>query len=253
MKDNIQKWLGMTKEILSLFLCLALSSCLSTQKKDTESFALEESDKKTVSKRLYLPTDLASRVKVWRRIVNENIETSDSAMYGASDCTAFTQIWLEKINSKYDLKLIYSSSSGVGDIALNNGSTAKQDITHVFVTDRGLCLNNDQCKDEIIIDASYLQFVEQGACMILPQKETVGIDCKGSQSLKTLPKVLVGSQADISEFYSHLPTKVQIQLNGVNQNTGNWLPKSAASLIYSFGVHFPLRTNLAIFEGPEEK
>jgi hypothetical protein len=253
LKDYIQNWQSVTKEILSLFLCFALSACASTQKKYTESFALDESDKKTIPKRLYLPTDLASRVKVWRRIVSENIETSGSAMYGASDCTAFTQIWLEKINSKYDVKLIYSSSSGVGDIALNNGSTAKQDITHVFVTDRGLCPNSDQCKDEIIIDASYLQFVEQGACLVMPQNETLGTDCKGSQSLKNLPKVLVGSQADISEFYSHLPTKVQIQLNGVNQNTGNWLPKSAASLIYSFGVHFPLRTNLAIFEGSEKK
>jgi hypothetical protein len=67
--------------------------------------------------------------------------------------------------------------------------------------------------------------------------------------LRGLPKVLVGSPAEISKFYTDLPVKTQILLNGVNQNTGNWLPGSAASLIYSFGANAHLRSDLAILEG----
>ena len=174
---------------------------------------------------------------------------SETPMYGASDCTAFTQLWLESINTRFGVKLNYSSSSGVGDIALKNGSIAKQDITHVFASDRGLCLNNSQCADEIIIDGSYLQFVEQGACLVAQENESITGECQAARPLMGLPRVLVGSQAEISKFYANLPVKTQILLNGVNQNTGSWLPDSAASLIYSFGANAHLRSNLAILEG----
>jgi hypothetical protein len=232
---------------ISLF-CLNLSSCMSARKESYQSsHAIGESQSE--KKPLILPTELKGRVQFWVSLVEETLRDSEAIMYGASDCTAFTQLWLESVNTKYGIKLSFSSSSGVGDIALNNGNLTKQDITHVFATDRGLCLNSSQCADEIIIDATYLQFVEHGACLVTQENKPLSGECQAARNLRGLPKVLVGSQAEISKFYTDLPVKTQILLNGVNQNAGNWLPSSAASLIYSFGANAHLRSDLAILEG----
>jgi hypothetical protein len=146
-------------------------------------------------------------------------------LFGATDCVAFTQLWLDKMYSEHGIKLFYSESHGVGQIKLLSGKATKHDMTHVFASDRGLCQTSGDCDKEIIIDASYLQFVEYGSCLVEPKSDA----CKNVPALDALPKILVGSQAEIGQFYPKLPLKIKLQDIFEDRALGNWAPESVAA------------------------
>lgn len=231
---------------LSFLALMLFSSCKTARRQESDPYQAHSHSGSTTSIKpplKKLPSDLPSRVRAWQEIVAENLKSNPLSLYGAGDCVAYTQLWLEKMNSENGIKLFYSQSFGMGDLTLRDGNHVKHDITHVFASDRGLCPNSSDCDQEIIIDASYLQFVEHGQCIVDPKLDA----CKSFNNLGALPKILIGSQSDVSQFYSKLPVKVQLQeILGVQQ-FHDWMPESAASLIYSYGPNSKLRSNLAIF------
>jgi hypothetical protein len=160
----------------------------------------------------------------------------------ASDCAAFSQVWLEKLNGSYGYGLIYAETAGMGTVPLTAGGTARRDKTHYFLVDRTLCGSDESCDAELIIDPTYMQFLRQGECLY---GETEG--CGGAGVLRGLPRVLAGTRAEIKAFYSAFAERVRLYSAGVpDLPAGSYDPAAAASLIYSFGPNAGLRSNIEL-------
>ncbi len=231
---------------VSLILFSAISACKVSTKSvmdPSQAASIDDGMKSIKYPRKQLPLELSDRVSAWREIVAESLKSTDLSLFGASDCVAFTQLWLEKMNSEYGIKLFYSESHGMGQIKLLSGKETKHDINHAFASDRGLCQTSGDCDKEIIIDASYLQFVENGSCLVEPKSDA----CKTFRFHDALPKILVGSQAEVAQFYTNLPLKIRLQEIFEDKAFGDWAPESIAPLIYSFGSNSKLRSNLDVF------
>ncbi|MHB0995629.1 MAG: hypothetical protein ACYC2I_04590 [Elusimicrobiales bacterium] len=189
-----------------------------------------------------LPAEPAARAAALRGAVEAVLDSEAGPMSAASDCAAFSQLWLEKLNGAFGYKLVYAETAGMGDVALASGGTARRDKTHYFLADRTLCGANEHCDAEIIIDPTYMQFLRQGECLY---GETEG--CAGAGVLRGLPRVLVGTRAEIKAFYSALSDRVRLYSAGVpDLPAGSYSPASAASLIYSFGTNAGLRSNIEL-------
>ncbi|HCC48501.1 MAG TPA: hypothetical protein DEQ38_10375 [Elusimicrobia bacterium] len=189
-----------------------------------------------------LPAEPAARAAALRRAVETVLAAEAGQLSAASDCAAFSQIWLEILNGSFGYKLIYAETAGMGTVALAAGATARRDKTHYFLVDRTLCGAAEPCDAEIIIDPTYMQFLEQGECLY---GETEG--CAGAEVLRGLPRVLMGTRAEIKAFYSAFPERVRLYSAGVpDLPDGSYDPASAASLIYSFEFNSGLRSNIEL-------
>ncbi|MEI8026203.1 MAG: hypothetical protein WCI18_07625 [Pseudomonadota bacterium] len=132
----------------SLLALMLFSSCKAAKRGESDPYQVtSQSGSPTSIKHPLkkLPTDLPSRVRAWQEIVAESLKSDSLNLFGAGDCVAYTQLWLEKMNSENGIKLFYSQSFGMGDITLRDGSHLRHDITHVFASDRGLCPNSGDC------------------------------------------------------------------------------------------------------------
>lgn len=187
-----------------------------------------------------LPAEPAARSAALRLAVEAVLASEAGPLSAASDCAAFSQIWLEKLNGVFGYRLIYAETAGMGTVALAAGGTERRDKTHYFLADRTLCGAGEPCDAEIMIDPTYMQFLRQGECLY---GENEG--CAGAGLLRGLPGVLVGTRAEIKTFYSALSERVRLYSAGVpDLPAGSYDPASAASLIYSFGPNAGLRTNI---------
>lgn len=192
-----------------------------------------------------LPAEPAARAEALRAAAELVLASSGEPMSAASDCAAFTQLWLEKLNAANGYRLIYAETAGMGEVALAGGGTARRDKTHYFLADRTACGSAEPCDGEIILDPTYMQFIEQGECLY-SQART---GCAGAWTLLALPKVLVGTRAEIAAFYAGLAGRVRLYTDGTDLHAGHYDGASAASLIYSFGANSGLRANIGIFFG----
>ncbi|MEI7529316.1 MAG: hypothetical protein WCK76_10265 [Elusimicrobiota bacterium] len=193
-----------------------------------------------------LPAEPAARARALRRVVELAQACEPEPMSAASDCAAFSQLWLEKLNAGSGYRLTYAETSGMGTVALAGGGTVRRDKTHYFLADRTLCGAGEPCGAEIIIDPTYMQFLEQGECLY----GGTGAACAGAEALRGLPRVLVGTRAEIKAFYAALAERVRLYSAGVpDLRPGKYDAASAASLIYSFGPNAGLRGNIEILFG----
>lgn len=189
-----------------------------------------------------LPAEPAARAAALRGAVEAVLAAEAGPLSAASDCAAFSQIWLEKLNGSYGYRLLYAETAGMGDVALAAGGTARRDKTHYFLVDRTPCGANEPCDAEIIIDPTYMQFLRQGECLY---GETEG--CAGAGVLRALPRVLAGTRAEIKAFYSARSERVRLYSAGApDLPAGSYDPAAAASLIYSFGPNAGLRSNIEL-------
>lgn len=189
-----------------------------------------------------LPSEPAARAAALRLAVETVLASEAGPLSAASDCAAFSQIWLEKLNGSFGYKFIYAETAGMGDVALAAGGTARRDKTHYFLADRTLCGGGEPCDEEIIIDPTYMQFLRQGECLY---GESEG--CAGAGVLRGLPGVLVGTRAEIKAFYAALSERVRLYSAGVpDLPAGAYDAASAASLIYSFETNAGLRSNIEL-------
>lgn len=189
-----------------------------------------------------LPAKPAARAAALRRAVEAVLAAEAGPLSAASDCAAFSQVWLEKLNGSFGYRLIYAETAGMGDVSLASGGTARRDKTHYFLVDRTLCGAVEPCDAEIIIDPTYMQFLRQGECLY---SETEG--CGGAGVLRGLPRVLGGTRAEIKAFYSAFAERVRLYSAGLpDLPAGSYDAASAASLIYSFGPNAVLRSNIEL-------
>lgn len=191
-----------------------------------------------------LPLDPSDRAQALRETVEAVSAEAAEPMSAASDCAAFSQVWLEKLNLEKDYRLIYAETAGMGDVELAGGGALRRDKTHYFLTDRTLCGPAEPCENEIIVDPTYLQFFEGGECLY-------GAGCPAPEELLALPRVLVGTRGEIKAFYASLAGRIRLYAEGLDLQAGRYDAASAASLIYSFGPNSGLRSNIEIFIGAE--
>lgn len=225
------------KTILTLVLLLSPAGPVFADAQETLGGAVPE-----VQAWDSLPAEPAARAAALRRAVEAVLAAEAGPMSAASDCAAFSQLWLEKLNGFFGYRLLYAETAGMGDVALAAGGTARRDKTHYFLADRTLCGANEPCDAEIIIDPTYMQFLRQGECLY---GETEG--CAGAGVLRALPRVLAGTRAEIKAFYSALSERVRLYSAGVpDLPAGSYDAASAVSLIYSFGPNAGLRSNIEL-------
>ena len=192
-----------------------------------------------------LPKTPLERSKAWQQIIALLQENSSEPTSAASSCEAYSQLWLNKLNTKYGYKLFYAQTAGTGTLKMADGKTLQRVKTHVFVADRELCGNKEDCDNEIIIDPTYVQFLEPGECLYGAKGDV----CKNADYLNTYPKVLVGTHEEITKFYAANPKKIRLEaVSGLDPDTGKYAPESAALLLYSFKKNVSMRTNIALFQ-----
>lgn len=191
-----------------------------------------------------LPPDPSDRAQALREAVEAVAAAAGEPVSAASDCAAFSQVWLEKLNFERGYRLTYAETAGTGNVELAGGGAARRDKTHYFLADRTLCGPSEPCESEIIVDPTYLQFFEGGDCLY-------GAGCPAPEELLGLPRVLVGTRGEITAFYSSLAGRIRLYADGLDPRAGGYDAASAASLIYSFGGNSALRLNMEIFPGAE--
>jgi len=238
---------------LVLPVYLSISSCLPVQKSRMSSTVAKTQPASKIlpakpipelKAKIQLPETLPERVKAWQLIVDEAIKEHGTALFGAGECEKFTEEWVLKVKAELGINLHWSRSEGFGVLTTLEGEEFRRDLLHAFATDRGLCKGDESCAEEIIIDASYLQFIEGGECRIEPKLEA----CSFLPPSAYLPPVLVGSQSDIVEFYSDLKHRVEFPSSFMKDSFKEFLPKSAPSFIYSFSINSSRRVNMNVFQ-----
>jgi hypothetical protein len=194
-----------------------------------------------------LPQEPKARANEYRKIVGEILAKTERPLSDAENCTGYSQIWIEELALKHGYKLHIgqtASESALQSVELLDGASHKASMTHEFVVDRSLCKGEGSCDAEIIIDPTYIQFLESGECVY----RNVGEFCKNTGPLKSLPKVLVGTHSEILEFFAK--HKARLRLNSLTDTdpmVGKYTTLPAVSLIYSFQNFSGMRVNVGPF------
>ncbi len=244
----MKRTIARSKAVLStVTLALGVLGC----KKDTRQTSSVAASKATASFTIptwdALPQNVSERVSVYRRIVETILKNSKIPLSAARDCNGFSQLWLEELAKNRGYKLHFSQTDGnraMRDVKLTDGTVKKDTMTHIFVADRTFCSGNKSCDNEIIIDPTFVQFFEPGECLY----GATDSFCATVGALKSFPKVLVGTHADLVSFYSKNTALIRLRgESGSDSLTGKYSAASAVSLIYSFGPNSSIRVDTSLF------
>lgn len=136
-------------------------------------------------------------------------------------CTDLSGKWLPELQ-KRGMKAVLSAtdSNAVRAFVIREGKEVQAYKFHVFLTDSSLGTG----ENEIIFDATYMQFLE------------------GAAKLKGLPKIFIGTRHDAEKLFARYASHCRVEAaEGGDEFTGRYEIKSYTELIYSFGKNAPAR------------
>lgn len=170
-----------------------------------------------------LPSGVKDRVDFYKRAVRETLNPENIQNLASPDgyCVDLAFAWQAILQEKgYPVEVVFTDTNiSKGKVKIN-GVEQRGDKYHAFLVDRSLGEGK-----EIIIDPSYLQFLDNGG-----------------EHFKKRP-VFVGTHKDIIALYNENRATIRLDVAG-DEHIGQYDPPSLASLNYSFSTNSNARMTL---------
>jgi hypothetical protein len=136
-------------------------------------------------------------------------------------CVDLAFLWYTKLKSRgYQVEVVFTDTNKMVGQVVIEGVKSDGRKYHAFLVDRSL-----GPEKEVIIDPSYLQFVENG------------------RELFDANPIFIGTHSELISFYNENKKNLRLDVEG-DQNIGKYDPQSLSTLIYSYGENDGVRVPL---------